>query len=144
MNYTHVPWNMKLVSSSDSILVLTIRMQGYEFFSEQFFRHRKRDCDVTLRGLKVKYSDNEAYGYLLTKRIARTIAEQTSYPLEIISTTPDTIFFTFERKTLKRMVPVKPGNLNAIQGRKDSIHRHPDSIHGNKSIFEISQKTKTL
>jgi len=137
LNYTQVPWNMKLVSSSDSILVLTIRMQGYEFFSEQFFRHKKRECDVNLRGLKVKYDEDEAWGYLLTRTIARTIAEQTSYPLEVFSTTPDTIFFTFERRTLKRMMSVKPGSLNVIHDRMDSLHPHPDSIHRNVFRSEI-------
>jgi len=144
LNYTQVPWNMRLASSSDSVLILTIRMQGYEFFSEQFFRHRKRECDVSLRGLKVNYNGEEAHGYMLTKRIARTITEQTSYPLEILSMAPDTIFFMFERKTLRRMVPVKPGNLNVIGGKTDTIRPHPESIRGNTFRSEISRKKKNF
>ncbi|MGA2823766.1 MAG: hypothetical protein ABSE72_09610, partial [Bacteroidales bacterium] len=90
LNYTQIPWNMKMVSCSDSMLILTIRLQGYEFFSEQFFRRRKRECDVSLRGMKVKIGEDQVNGYLLTRGIARNIAEQTTYPLEIFSTTPDT------------------------------------------------------
>ncbi|MCX6243294.1 MAG: hypothetical protein NTU98_01200 [Bacteroidetes bacterium] len=139
LNYTQVPWNMKLISSSDSVLVLTIRIQGYEFFSEQFFRHKKRECDVSLRGLKVKYDEDEAQGYMLTRGIARNIAEQASYPLEVYSTAPDTIFFTFERKSLKRMVTVKPGNLLGNKVSPDTIL--PDSIKV-KDKLETRRKEK--
>jgi hypothetical protein len=142
LNYTQVPWNMKLVGVSDSVLVLTIRIQGYEYFSEQFYRHKERECDVSLRGLKVKYNDDGATGYLLTRGIARTIAEQGSYPLEVFATAPDTIFFTFDRRTLKRMTPVKPGNLNAFHEQKDTVRIHPDSIPGNAFKSEITKKKK--
>lgn len=137
LNYTHVPWNMKMTSCSDTMLTLTIRLQGYEFFSEQFFRRRKREWDVSLRSLKMKIGDEQAVGYLLTRGIARNIAEQTSYPLEIFSTTPDTIFFTFEKKMLKRMVQ-KSVILPVVHPKPDSILKRPDSIHSKLIRQEIS------
>ena len=139
LNYTHLPWNMKMVSCSDSMLILTIRLQGYEFFSEQFFRRRVRECDVSLRGMKMKISEDQVNGYLLTRGIAKTIAEQTSYPLEIFSTAPDTIFFTFDKKVLKRMPASKLTNLTVIHAGTDSVLKHPDSIHGNVFKSEIKQ-----
>ena len=131
LNYTQVPWNMKMVSCSDSMLFLTIRLQGYEFFSEQFFRRKKRECDVSLRGMKMKIGEDQVNGYMLTRGIARTIAEQTAYPLEIFSTAPDTIFFTFDKKPLKRMPPARSITLTIIHSGNDTVSKHPDSIRGN-------------
>src|SRR5664279_6304449 len=51
LNYKQVPWNLKMAGCSDSTLILTIRLQGYEFFSEQFFRRSKHECDVSLRSI---------------------------------------------------------------------------------------------
>ena len=133
LNYTQVPWNMKMLSCSDSLLQLTIRLQGYEFFSEQFFRRKTRDCDVSLRGMKLKIGENQVYGYLLTHGIARNIAEQTSYPLEIISTTPDTIFFTFDKRALRRAYTETATTQSRIKPA-DSVAHPPDSIRGRAVI----------
>jgi hypothetical protein len=137
LNYTHVPWNMKMMSCSDSMLILTIRLQGYEFFSEQFFRRRKRECDVSLRGMKMKIGEDQVNGYLLTRGIAKIIAEQTAYPLEIFSTDPDTIFFTFDKKAIKRMPPSRATTLTIIHPGTNSASNHPDSIRGNVYRSEI-------
>ena len=122
------------------MLNLTIRIQGYEFFSEQFFRRIRRECDVSLRGVKMKIGDDQVTGYLLTRNIAKNIAEQTSYPLEIFSTSPDTIFFTFEKKTFKKMSPLRPKSLTVIRAGMDSVSNHPDSIRGNVFRSAISKK----
>jgi hypothetical protein len=129
---------MKMLSYSDSLLILTIRLQGYEFFSEQFFRRSKRECDVSLRGLRMKSGEEEVNGYLLTRGIAKNIAEETSYPLEIFSTAPDTIFFTFEKKPLKR-IPERLMTLPAFHPKSDSAGKHPDSIRGNVFKSEIGK-----
>ncbi len=141
LNYTHVPWNLKMVTCSDSLLILTIRLQGYEFFSEQFFRGRKRECDVNLRGMKMKIGEETVNGYLLTRGIAKTIAEQTSYPLEIFYTAPDTIFFTFDKKAVKRMPASRTSILTVTHPGTDSSSKHPDSIRGNVFKSEINNKT---
>jgi hypothetical protein len=127
LNYTQVPWNMKMVSCSDSMLYLTIRLQGYEFFSEQFFRKKNREFDVSLRGVKLKMGEDQVNGYLLTRGIARIIAEQSTYPLEIFTTSPDTIFFTFEKKSIKRLPAEKTTNITRIR-LIDSVAHHYDSI----------------
>lgn len=138
LNYTDIPWNMKMVSCSDSLLTLNISLQGYEFFSAQFFRARKRECDVSLRGMKLKFGDDRVNGYVLTRGIARNIAEQTSYPLEVFSTSPDTIFFTFDKTSLKKYsqskITMTVGHLN------DSASKHSDSIHLNGYNSESRKK----
>jgi len=131
---------MKMLSCSDSTLILTIRLQGYEFFSEQFFRRSKRECDVSLHGMKMKIGDDQVTGYILTRGIARNIAEQTSYPLELFSTSPDTIFFSFDKKAIKRMIPLKPGTLTTLPST-DSITRLSDSAHQNDNRKEGKKDT---
>jgi hypothetical protein len=129
LNYTQIPWNMRLVSCSDSVIYLTIRLQGYEFFSEQFFRRKIRESDVNLRGLKLKINDDQMSGFMLTRGIARSIAEQTSYPLEIFSTSPDTIFFTFEKKAPRKLTSSKSTSLT-VTHPFDSLVNNPDTIAG--------------
>jgi hypothetical protein len=142
LNYTQVPWNMKMLSCSDSVLILTVRLQGYEFFSEQFFRRKKREHDVSLHGLRMKIGDDQAYGYLLTRGIAKDIAEQTAYPLEIFSTSPDTIFFTFSKKAEKRLSPVKI-TTTALPHPADSVLHPSDSSRGNAYRSQINKKDPT-
>jgi hypothetical protein len=140
INYTEIPWNLKMVSCSDSVLILTLRLQGYEFFSEQFFRRKRRECDVSLRGMKIRIGEDQVNGFLLTRGVARNIAEQTAYPMEIFSTAPDTIFFTFEKKNIKRMAPSRAATLTLIHPGNDSVPKHPDSIRGNGYRSEIKSQ----
>jgi hypothetical protein len=142
LNYTHIPWNIKMVSCSDSVLNLTIRLQGYEFFSEQFFRRRKRETDVSLKGMKMKTAGEQFTGYLLTRGIARNIAEQTAYPMEIFATSPDTIFFTFDKKIIKRMPPARVTPVTAVHNQTDSSRIRPDSIRGNVYKSEVRKNEK--
>ena len=138
LNYKQLPWNLKMVSCSDTTLILTIRLQGYEFFSQQFFRRRKRECDVSLRGLKMKIGEDQVTGFLLTRGIAKNIAEQTNYPLEVYSTSPDTIYFTFDKRPMKRMAAGKmAAPLRIVHSGNDSASIHPDSIRGNVYPSEI-------
>jgi hypothetical protein len=142
LKYKEVPWNMKLIRSSDSILIVTIRIQGYEYFSEKLFHHKQQGFDVSLRGLKVQYNGDEAAGYMLTRGIARNISEQAPYPFEVFSTAPDTLFFTFERKTVRKMV-VKPSSQALIPVRVDSSRLHPDSIRRDVYRPESGGRKKT-
>jgi hypothetical protein len=128
LHYTHIPWNMRMISCSDTMLSVTIRLQGYEFFSEQFFRKKSLQTDVSLKSMKMKIGEDEVEGYLITKGIARTIAEQTSYPLEIFSTSPDTLFFTFEKKSIRKMPAPRITPVTIVHPEPDSIKVHRDSI----------------
>jgi hypothetical protein len=80
---------------------------------------------------------------VLTRGIARNIAEQTTYPLEIFSTSPDTIFFSFEKKPLKRMAPARITPVTMIHAKADSTVKRPDSIRGNVYRSEINKKENT-
>ena len=106
--YTEVPDYLKLVKDPDSVLTLNIKVQGFDFFSEEYFRTRERIFEVNLKGLKLRTTgDNQLTGFILTRNIALDISRETNYPLEIYSTSPDTLFFRFEKKFFRRQAMMK-------------------------------------
>jgi len=102
LNYTQVPWNYKLVNSSDSILTFRIRLQGFDFFSEEVLLRKRRSYDISLRNIKVKYHDGNYYGVLLTETLGREIISETNFTSELYSVKPDTIFLEFQRRFPKQ------------------------------------------
>jgi len=110
LRYTGIPAGFRLNSASDKTLTLKIKVQGYDFFTDEYIKNRQKYFDVSLKGIRVKPAgDHKARGYVLSSRIAGEIASRTSHPLEIISIEPDTLFFTFD----------KTGSLRTGTGKKD-------------------------
>ncbi len=108
LTYTQVPDYLKWVQEPDSLLTLSIKVQGFDFFSEEYFRASDRSFEVSLKRLKLRTNaENQLTGFLLTRNIAMEISRETNYPLEIYSTSPDTIFFRLERKLQKRPAMLK-------------------------------------
>ena len=130
LSFTQVPESLRLVNASDSVVTLNIKVQGFDFFSEQFFRNRKRYLEVNLHDARLKYLDNHLSGYLLSSYISREVSAQNNFPLEIYSISPDTIFFIFERKGLKRMpiIRISPIPGNRVTLKTDTVHIRPDTI----------------
>jgi len=118
LHYTQVPSSLRLVYFSDSVINVTIKVQGFEFFSEHFLRSRHRDVDISLKGIKVKADDDRFIGYELTRNISSTIIAESEYPLDIYSTSPDTLVFTFEKKNLKKFQSIK-SNMITISSSKN-------------------------
>jgi hypothetical protein len=131
LHYKQVPSSLHLIYSSDSVITVTIKVQGFEFFSEHFLKGRHRTFDVSLRGIKIKPYDNQFAGFLLTHNISSAIAAESKYPLDIFSTTPDTLFFSFEKKTLKKFPSIKASTITVSQpdSKNDPGRKRIDSIH---------------
>ena len=100
--FTHVPSHLRMVASSDSTINLRIKIQGFEFFSERFLLRQYREYEVSLRNVRLRYLGEHPMGYLLTNRIGKEIISQTNFPSEVYFVSPDTLFFEFQRKTVKR------------------------------------------
>jgi hypothetical protein len=100
--YSQVPSHLKLAGTTDSTLNLRIKIQGFEFFSEQFILKQYREYDVSLRNVRLRYQGEHISGYLLTNRIGKEIISQTNFPNEVYFVSPDTLFFEFERKAAKK------------------------------------------
>jgi hypothetical protein len=137
LHYKQVPASLRLVYFSDSTITVTIKVQGFEFFSDHFLRSRHRLVEVSLRGIKVKPYEDQLIGFLLTRNISASIAAESKYPLDIFSTTPDTLFFAFEKKNLKKLPSIRSSsisitssrNLNDSEKRTDTIRMITPSNH---------------
>jgi hypothetical protein len=128
LNYTQLPSNLRMVASSDSTLTLRIKIQGFEFFSEQFIIKQYREYEVSLRNVRLRNPGEHTMGYILTNRIGKEIISQTNFPSEVFFVSPDTLFFEFEKKTGRRINAI--GTMDPIQmevGGRDTILHHTDS-----------------
>jgi len=127
--YTQIPGNLKLTGTSDSTLNLKIKVQGFEFFSEQFLFHQNREFEVSLRNVRVRYNGDQVWGYLLTNRIGKEIISQSNFPSDVYFVSPDTLFFYFEKETVSRL-PSRPVTdfMKNRPGRKDTLLHRPDSL----------------
>jgi len=98
INFTHIPPAFMLVSASDSILIVNLRVQGTDFFTDKFLRRKTRTYDLDLSAIKVKQKGSEYNGFLLTDPIGYEISSQSRFQNSLLSTTPDTLYFQFERQ----------------------------------------------
>jgi hypothetical protein len=129
LNWTQVPGNLKLTGYSDSTLNLRIKVQGFEFFSEQFLIKQDREFEVSLRNVRLQYSDDHILGYLLTTRIGKEIIAQTNFPNEVYFVSPDTLYFEFEKSVIKRIPSRASGNFIRMQvAGKDTVLHLTDSL----------------
>jgi hypothetical protein len=130
LRFTEIPSSLRLTRYSDSSITVTIRIQGYEFFSDRFLRNRLRTVDVSLRTIKIKPFEDGFNGFLLTRNISRGIAAESKYPLDIYSASPDTIYFSFGKKNLKKFPPLKPGQVTVTSrgDKEDSERKKKDSL----------------
>ncbi|MEI6682024.1 MAG: hypothetical protein WCO44_05325 [Bacteroidota bacterium] len=129
LHYTQVPGNLKLTSTSDSTLNLKIRVQGFEFFSEQFLIRQDREYDVSLRNVRLRYNGDHVWGYLVTNQVGKEIISQSNFPSDVYFVSPDTLFFEFEKQTIRKIpVRIAPELVKVQSDKKDSVRHRPDSI----------------
>ena len=128
LNYTQIPGNIRLTATSDSILNLKIKVQGFEFFSEQFLIKQYREFDVSLRNVRLRYKGDHIWGYLLTNRIGKEIISQSNFPSDVYFVSPDTLFFEFEKQTIKQVSAGSGGDNSIIRSDgKDTVMPRADS-----------------
>jgi hypothetical protein len=96
--YTGTPSVLRLTGVSDSVITLKLRAQGYDLFLERVLTGGNNSYEVSLRQLKLRPSGARYKGYMLTPALGYDIVSQTGFPHSYLTTSPDTIFFEFERK----------------------------------------------
>ena len=144
LNYIYTPANLRLISASDSIITLNIKVQGFDFFTEQYFRSKKRYLDINLQDARLYFTDNRQSGYIIASSISREIAAQNNFPLEIYSISPDTLFFSFEKRNLRRMTSIKINSIPVSRSlpRGDSARLHLDSVVNAPLKQEVTKSKK--
>ncbi len=98
INFTHIPPSYKLIHASDTILTLSLRVQGYDFFTDRFLKTTTHTYDLDLSTIKVKAKGDVYRGYLLSNPIGYEISSQSRFQNYLLSASPDTLFFEFERR----------------------------------------------
>ncbi|MFH0755807.1 MAG: hypothetical protein V2B15_00785 [Bacteroidota bacterium] len=98
INFTHIPLSYQLTHASDTILTLSLRVQGFDFFTDRFFRTTIHTYDLDLSTIKVKTQGSVYRGYLLSNPIGYEISSQSRFQNYLLSTSPDTLYFEFERR----------------------------------------------
>jgi hypothetical protein len=143
LQYTHVPPNLRLMACSDTTLNLRIKLQGFEFFSEQFIVRQYRVFEVSLQNARIRYSGNQARGYLLTNRIGREIIAQYNFPNDVFYVMPDTLFFDFEKQQTLNKIPRKEAGTVRIEvAGKDTILRRTDTISYQEKQRNVEIKSR--
>jgi hypothetical protein len=144
VRYINIPQNLRLIDKSDTIVKLNIKVQGFDFFSDQYFKRKNQLIDVSLKNVKIINRDTYVSGYLLTSPIGRSIANQSSYLLEIFSVSPDTLFFKFEKKNLKTMSSIRVTSLPGTRTKQasDTSHMRPDTLSNGPFKSDIKQKKR--
>ena len=135
--FTEVPGNLRIVAVSDTTLSVKIKVQGFDLFSEKFLVNRERDFEVSLHNVRLRYNGDEIRGYLLANRIGREIVSQSNFPSDLYFVSPDTLFFGFEKLSVRR-VPSRQAEMlkshtdsgDSLRFRSDSLSRHEKPVSG--------------
>jgi hypothetical protein len=118
-----------MVYQSDSTINLRIKIQGFEFFSEQFIIKQYREVEVSLRNVRLRYLGDHTVGYILTNRIGKEVISQNNFPSDVYFVSPDTLFFEFEKQTSKKTpVRIDTDAIRLEVNGKDTIIQSSDSI----------------
>ena len=135
-----------LVGNADSVISITLRAKGLDFYS-RILKARRTPLLLDLDNLNLQRKDDLYYGYELSSRRARLITDQLPVGVEVISIDPDTLHFVFEKSFTKK-VAVKPDI--SLQFAKqynlyDSLMLKPDSVKvsGRKSIVDTIRYVDT-
>ena len=110
IRYSHLPANLKMTGYSDSTLTISIKIQGFDYFTEEFIHARNPKYTVSLRKIKVYSEDAGIAGYLPTAEIGKEIKDQMNFQSEVYMVFPDTLYFDLER-----LAPKKIQHINSIK-----------------------------
>ncbi|MCX6251207.1 MAG: hypothetical protein NTX61_10705 [Bacteroidetes bacterium] len=123
ITYTQIPENLRMVSFTDTVMTLQMKVQGFDFFTERILKSPYRKTEISLKNIRLKPSGKYLTGYMTTMEIGKEIALQTNITHEVYAALPDTLFFRFERIPLQKVTTVLPQTTdNGIgQPRFDTI-----------------------
>jgi len=95
--YSEVPARYQLVQGNDSLLLLKVKAEGFNWFSEQFLKP-SNPFELRLRHYKPVRS-GDAYRIIIpSSNLSGEIASQCKLSGKLISVFPDTIYVNLKRK----------------------------------------------
>jgi len=124
IHYAHLPSNLRMTGYSDSILTISIKIQGFDYFTEEFIHARNPKYTVSLRKIKVHTDNGQITGYLPTNDIGTDIKNQMNSQTEVYMVFPDTLYFDLEKVSPKKIQRMETKSGDLILQRTDSLHPH--------------------
>ena len=134
-----VPKGKILVGNADSIISITLKAKGLDYYS-RILKAKRTPLLLDLDNLNLRRKGDLYYGYVLSSSRARLITDQLPAGVDVISIEPDTLHFIFEKSFTKK-VPVRPDislQFSQQYNLYDSIVLRPDSVKvsGRKSMVD--------
>lgn len=141
-----LPKGKILVSNADSVISVTIKAKGLEFYT-RLISQKDPEINFDLSALRLKREGDTYSAYLRTSVSSRIILEQLPAGVELISVYPDTLHFLFEKSYSKKVAVVS--NLTVSYSSPfylyDSISTLPDSVKvtGRKAAIDTLRQIIT-
>ena len=138
VSYKNLPDNIVLTNPPINKIQLDVKGKGWNLILSHL--KQRKSVKIDLQALKLR-------PYILTKYLLKEINHQFSNDYEIIDVVPDTIFFPFEKKIVKK-IPVQFKSEISFAKQfdlADNILIEPDSIfiEGPKNIIDSTHSWPT-
>ncbi|MFC2104550.1 hypothetical protein ACFLS4_04270, partial [Bacteroidota bacterium] len=144
VRFTNFPSDKILVNELPKHFELRVRAHGYKLL-EYKISNKFLPFSINVNSLTLRLHSKSSYDKLfsLTRLLNKEIEDQISSELEVVSISPDTLFFEFADRVFKKVPVVSklnpiPATQYMIHGK---IHFEPDSItiSGANSIIDTTE-----
>lgn len=127
--YDNFPEDLVLVNQMDSTMHLTLKAKGFDFLFKKYFSSNNY-LHVNLPDLKPAAKGSGYYAVLPSFELTAQIQTQTGYKENLITISPETLFFNMEKRMFKKVPVYKHLKLDFQKQYQlyDSISVEPDSI----------------
>ena len=128
--FVNLPDDKVMIEKSDSTLLLEIKIHGFNLISTKYFK-KQPILKIDYKKLRTKtINPNTCVRYIETSQLIKKTSSQLKSSSELLSISPDTIFFKFENLIQKKL----PIQLNLTINNKQQYHLYspvkysPDSV----------------
>jgi len=129
VTFKNLPGDMVLVNKPDSILTFRIASGGFELITLKYLT-RKPPVEVDLSHLDIQKSGDQFVARYPTSDLSDMIFRRFSFSRELVSISPENIYFRFEPLDA-RWVHIQPKiniEYEKSYGQSDSLRIKPDSV----------------
>ncbi len=127
--YGKAPSNLVLTNRPDSLLSFRLSSSGFKLITLEYLTFKK-PIQFDLKSLKIQKEGEKYVANISTSEMAKAIIREQGIDQELITVSPQNIYFEFSTVTSKK-VPVKPNVQLSFEKQfqlSDSLRFDPDSV----------------